>query len=211
MNKKRIAVLIATFTVMISSFSAFAWYTAEDRVRNSFSTGTTDDPSNLLSGVKIDENFKPEEGKSIYPGVEVNKDVRAKNTASYNSFIRIKFDKNFTKATDGVNLKDLDSSKILLNLNSNNMTSLSELKEGKWVDGEDGYFYYLQSVEASGYTEYLLDSVTLDLECNKNYKYAEYKVTPVAESVQASNSAAKNVWKDANKAILDKLTSMEAK
>ena len=211
MKKKKILLIVSTIAIIAIVGGTFAWFTAKDQVKNSFTTGTTEDPSDPDDGVKIDENWKPEDAEKITPGTEVNKDVRAQNTASYESFIRVKFVKTFTTSAPGINVADLNTANIVLNYNGANVTNTTELAESKWVDGEDGYYYYLGSVKSKEYTTYLLDSVTLDKNSDNTYKNAGYDVDVIAESVQASNGAATAVWTSANVSVTNKLATLEIK
>lgn len=211
MNKKKISIILATISIIAIIGGTFAWFTAKDTVKNSFTTATTQNPTNPDDGIKIDENWVPADAEKITPGTEVNKDVRVQNTASYESFIRVKFVKTFTASAPNVLIADLDISKIVLNYNTLNLTNTTDLTSSKWVDGGDGYFYYLGAVEGTKFTEYLLDSVTLDKTADNTYKNAGYDVDVLAESIQASNGAATDVWTSANASIIAKLTALEVK
>lgn len=209
MNKKKLTIIIATIAMIGIVGGSFAWFTAKDQVKNSFTTGTTDNPDNPDDGVKIVENWDPKEAEKITPGTEVNKDVRAQNTASYDSFIRVKFVKIFTESSPGVNIADLDTDKIVLNYNTENLTDATALETEKWVDGGDGYFYYIGAIKSKEYTSYLLDSVTLDKSSDNTYKNSGYDVDVIAESVQASNGAVSAVWTSTNAKVIDKLVTLE--
>ncbi|MBB6624399.1 hypothetical protein H7E67_13235 [Clostridium gasigenes] len=92
MNKKKIAAILITGALTVSIIGGtFAWFTASDSVTNPFSTGTTDDSNNPNSGVKVQEEFNPQNAINLTPGSDINKDVQAKNTASYDEFIRVDF------------------------------------------------------------------------------------------------------------------------
>ena len=211
MNKKKLTFIIATVAIIAIVGGTFAWFTAKDQVKNSFTTGTTENPENPDDGVKIDENWNPLDAEKITPGTEVNKDVRAQNTASYDSFIRVKFIKTFTASAPNVDIADLDTNNIVLNYNAANLTNTTDLVESRWVDGGDGYFYYLGAIKSKEYTNYLLDSVTLDKNSDNTYKNSGYDVDVIAESVQASNGSAPAVWTSANVKVTDKLVTLEVK
>ena len=211
MKKKKIIAVIGVVALIsvVGAGSTFAWFSARDDVMNKFSTASAIDPNdadNINYGIKIEENWKPEEGKSIVPGTEVNKDVRARNKASYKSFIRIKFEPIFTSCAEGVNLADLDVK--YLNLKMVNLTTTQELKDEEWVLGDDGYYYFLKIVDPEKETKYLLDSVTLDKSVKKQYGNSGFDIVVNAESVQASNGAAAFEWKSAGEAVNRKLSSI---
>ena len=211
MKRKKLAIIATTAltAIAICAGSTFAWFTARDDVMNKFTTGKAidpDNPDNINYGVKIEENWKPEDGKDIVPGVEVNKDVKARNKASYKSFIRLKFEPKFTSCKEGVDLSSLDPEK--LDLKMTNLTTKDELKEEEWVLGDDGYYYFLKVVDPEEDTKYLLDSVTLKKTGNAQYGSASFDVDVHAESVQASNGGASYEWKDAGEIITNKLSDI---
>ncbi|MGG7177880.1 BsaA family SipW-dependent biofilm matrix protein [Clostridium paraputrificum] len=204
MNKKKIASLLVIGALAVGVVGGtFAWFTASDSVTNPFSTGTTDDPSDPDAGIKVQEEYKPETGKNLTPGAEVNKDVQVKSTASYDQFIRVKLDKVWKNADgnvitnvtlEGVNYT-LDASKIILNYRTANISTNGT--EGTWVDGGDGYLYYIGKVGAASYTNTLLDSVTLSSTAKNEYKSLKFDVIVTAESIQASHGAYKD-WAPAS-------------
>lgn len=211
MRKKKMAIITATAltAIAICVGSTFAWFTARDDVMNKFTTGKAidpDNPNNINYGVKIEENWKPEDGTDIVPGVEVNKVVKARNKASYKSFIRLKFEPKFTSCKEGVELSSLDTKNLELKMI--NLTTKEELKNEEWVLGDDGYYYFLKIVDPEEDTKYLLDSVTLNKSVKKHYGNASFDVDVHAESVQASNGAAAYEWKDAGEAITNKLSEI---
>lgn len=210
MKKKLIIVLSSVLTIAAIGGS-FAWFTAKDSITNHFTT------SNKSDGVKVEENkewkdpdgdkiYENEEAKNITPGTEVNKDVWAKNISEYDSFIRARLVPKFTKLKF-IKLEDADNS--LLELTYANTTTTDKLEENKWVDGGDGYFYYLGKVPKEGTTEKLLDAVTLSGNASNDYKNSEFDVIVEAEGVQATNGAAASNWQTANKDVISKLTSLE--
>ena len=217
MSKKKLTVLISSALIVAAIGGSFAWFTASDSLTNHFTTAGVQDGDNKDDGVKVEENaewkdpdhdgiFENEDAKNITPGTEVNKDVWVKNTATYYSFIRVKLTPQFTK-TQFIDEKDADNS--LLQLTLANTTTTTDLEENKWVDGGDGYYYFLGKVEPDTTTDKLLDAVTLSKDANNDYKNAEFDVKADAEGIQASNGAAASEWKGANQAVLDKLTSLE--
>lgn len=203
MSKKKITTLLLAGALAISVVGGtFAWFTASDSVVNKFSTGSVP-PGDPDDGVKVQEEFKPEDGANITPGAVVNKDVQAKSTASYDQFIRVSFEKVWKDIEDNIvteiTLKEkfytLDTSKIVLNLKAVNVTT--DGKEGTWVDGKDGYYYYIGKVAPNSYTNTLLDSVTFDKSAGNEYKNLKFDVNVVAESIQADNGAYKE-WAPAD-------------
>ncbi|MDU1055281.1 SipW-dependent-type signal peptide-containing protein [Clostridium baratii] len=194
MGKKKIIGLCLAVGLMVGVVGgSLAWFTDTDTVTNSFATqGNGTDESN---GIKIEEIFDSELANKVLPGTEVNKDAKVVNTATYKQLIRVKFDKVWKNA-DGKKL-NLD----FIQLKYQNTTTSNEVN--KWIDGNDGYFYYNGVVEADGSTEYLLDSVKLSDEANNDYKNIGYDVIVQAEGIQASNDAVSDQWRTAPQVIKD--------
>lgn len=201
MNKKKLSALLLAGTLTAGVVGGtFAWFTSQDTVTNQFTTGKTDN-DNPDAGIKIVEKFN--EPDKVLPGDETNKDVQVKNTANYDQFIRVKFEKKFVKVDKDGNRTEiktdstgeaLDTSLIELNFTD----YLKNTKaEGTWFAGEDGYYYYIGKVAGGSHTNTLLDSVTLSVNAGNEYKNLGFDVTVVADSIQASNDAYKD-WKNSS-------------
>lgn len=192
MGKKKIIGLCLAVGLMVGVVGgSLAWFTDKAEVTNNFATqGNGEDESN---GIKIEEEFDKDLAGKVLPGTEVNKDAKVVNTATYKQLIRVKFDKVWKNA-EGKNL-NLN----FIELNYQNTTTSNEAN--KWIEGNDGYFYYNGVVDVNGETAYLLDSVTLSSEANNDYKNVGYDVVVKAEGIQASNGAVSDAWKDAPEVI----------
>lgn len=208
MNKKKLSALLLAGTLTAGVVGGtFAWFTSKDTVTNPFTTTGKTDPNNPDSGIEIVEEFtKPDK---VLPGDETNKDVQVKNTANYDQFIRVKFEKKFVKVDENENRTEietnstgatLDTSLIKLNFTNHVKTKedikgtdgnvdFSNLEAGDWFEGDDGYYYYIGKVAEDSHTNTLLDSVTLSGDAGNEYRNLDFDVTVVAESIQASNNA----------------------
>ena len=204
MNKKKLSALLLAGTLTAGVVGGtFAWFTSQDTVTNQFTTGKTDndDPD---AGIKIVEKFN--EPDKVLPGDETNKDVQVKNTANYDQFIRVKFEKKFVKVdengekteikTDSTG-KPLDTSLIELNFTTHFNKNGENKEAGQWVKSTEtdekgnkvDYYYYIGKVAGDSHTNTLLDSVTLSSKAGNEYKNLDFDVTVVADSIQASNDA----------------------
>ncbi|MCE9675704.1 BsaA family SipW-dependent biofilm matrix protein [Paraclostridium bifermentans] len=212
MNKKKIQALAVSGVLTVGVIGGtLAWFTSQDQLTNVFNTGSNDDKESK-TGIKIIEEFeKPE---NMLPGDEVNKDVQVSNTTTYDQFIRVKLTPKFVDTTKDrkeikeVNGKKLDINKIELNFTKN----LNETKaSGTWVDGEDGYYYYMGKVATEKWTNTLLDSVTLAKNAGNEYRGLGFDIDIEADSIQASHDAY-NDWvkSDELKNIFSKLQSQNA-
>ena len=202
MSKKKIIGLCIAGVLAVGSIGgSLAWFTSSDSITNPFSTASTDNPSDPNSGIKIHEDFKPEEAKNKLPGDEVKKQVNVINKAKYDQLIRVKI-KKVWKDAKGEEKSDLDTKNIILNFEKN-LTDSNKPEEGKWIEGSDGYYYYNGIVNPDGQTANLLESVTLSKDTTNEFKGLKFDVVVDSEGVQAANGAVNDSWKDAPQVIKD--------
>ncbi|NGT33144.1 hypothetical protein G6Z26_14010 [Clostridium perfringens] len=200
MSKKKIIGLCIAGVLAVGSIGgSLAWFTSSDSVTNPFSTASTDNPSDPNSGIKIHEDFKPEDADNTLPGDRVTKQVNVINKATYDQLIRVKI-KKVWKDAKGNEKSDLDTKNIILNFEKN-LTDFNKPEEGKWIEGSDGYYYYNGIVNPDGQTANLLESVTLSKDTTNEFKGLKFDVVVDSEGVQAANGAVNDSWKDAPQAI----------
>lgn len=200
MSKKKIIGLCIAGVLAVGSIGgSLAWFTSSDSVTNQFSTASTDKPSDPNSGIKIHEDFKPEDADNTLPGDTVTKQVNVINKATYDQLIRVKI-KKVWKDAKGNEKSDLDTKNINLNF-ENNLTDSNKPEEGKWIEGSDGYYYYNGIVNPDGQTANLLESVTLSKDTTNEFKGLKFDVVVDSEGVQAANGAVNDSWKDAPQVI----------
>ncbi len=200
MSKKKIIGLCIAGVLAVGSIGgSLAWFTSSDSITNPFSTASTDNPSDPNSGIKIHEDFKPEEAKNKLPGDEVKKQVNVINKAKYDQLIRVKI-KKVWKDAKGKEKSDLNTKNIILNFEKN-LTDSNKPEEGKWIEGSDGYYYYNGIVNPKGQTANLLESVTLSKDTTNEFKGLKFDVVVDSEGVQAANGAVNDSWKGAPQAI----------
>ncbi|HII4402449.1 TPA: SipW-dependent biofilm matrix protein BsaA [Clostridium perfringens] len=202
MSKKKIIGLCIAGVLAVGSIGgSLAWFTSSDSITNPFSTASTDNPSDPNSGIKIHEDFKPEDADNTLPGDTVTKQVNVINKATYDQLIRVKI-KKVWKDAKGEEKPDLDTKNINLNF-ENNLTDSNKPEEGKWIEGSDGYYYYNGIVNPDGQTANLLESVTLSKDTTNEFKGLKFDVVVDSEGVQAANGAVNDSWKDAPQVIKD--------
>ena len=189
-NKKLKSGVVALALGAVLVGGTFAWLGSTDKVQNIFSTKG---PDGFNNGVDIYEKF--EQNSVAESGKAVEKVVQVKNEAGYNSLIRVTMNASFEK-------EGLDNSKIELNeanvISENDITfnedGTVKNGEGKWVKvTEEGqtYYYYIGNVIAGGFTDKILDSVTLSdtVSTNPNYIGQRFNVDIDAYSVQSTSEA----------------------
>ncbi|WP_419748707.1 SipW-dependent biofilm matrix protein BsaA [Clostridium perfringens] len=200
MSKKKIIGLCIAGVLAVGSIGgSLAWFTSSDSVTNPFSTASTDNPSDPNSGIKIHEDFNKEDADNTLPGDTVTKQVNVINKATYDQLIRVKI-KKVWKDAKGEEKPDLDTKNINLNFGEN-LADSKDPKEGKWIEGSDGYYYYNGIVNPKGQTANLLESVTLSKDTTNEFKGLNFDVVVDSEGVQAANGAVNDSWKDAPQAI----------
>ncbi|RDY27417.1 hypothetical protein CHL78_009385 [Romboutsia weinsteinii] len=191
MHNKKIkggVAMLALSAVLIGG--TFAWLGSTDKVTNKFITASASDSDH---GVDIWEKFTP--NSTATPGTAVEKIVQVKNTAKYDSLIRVEMNAAFKKIS-------LDKTNITLN--KDNVITEEEITfnedgtiengKGNWVEvteNEKTYYYYVGNVVAGGFTDKILDSVTLSesVKTNPNYLGQEFNVDIDAYSVQSTAEA----------------------
>lgn len=202
MNKKVQALVVSGVLTVGVIGGTLAWFTSQDKATNTFNTASNSD--NKGNGIRIEEEFdRPE---NMLPGDNVNKDVQVSNTATYDQFIRVKFIPRFIelgkdsngkevrtpitqrKTSDGT-MHQLDTNKIILKFTENLKKDGSN---GSWIEGKDGYYYYMGKVAPKKWTNTLLDSVTLDTAAGNEYRGLGFDIDVEATSTQASNDAHKD-------------------
>ncbi|EIF6296490.1 hypothetical protein LFJ66_001244 [Clostridium perfringens] len=200
-KKKIIGLCIASVLAVGSIGGSLAWFTSSDSVTNPFSTASTDNPSDPNSGIEIHEDFNKEDADNTLPGDKVKKQVNVINKATYDQLIRVKIEKVW-KDAKGEPKNDLDTKNIILNF-GDNLADSKGPKEGKWIEGSDGYYYYNGIVNPKGQTANLLESVTLSKDTTNEFKGLKFDVVVDSEGVQAANGAVNDSWKDAPQVIKD--------
>lgn len=197
-NKIRFSILAIAAIVLLSVGGTFAYVEFKTgSVINLFKHGVVN--------ITTDEDFEEDE-ISYEP---VAKKVRIKNDSLNGElnvvpvYIRVSLVstwKNDDGTVTAVNADDLIEFK--LNLNDASTTDFVRNTDviGKWVLGNDGFYYFTGVVEADKYTDYLLESVSLK-ENAVAPENGHLEVNVLADAVQADVSKVNQAWntpKDAN-------------
>ena len=197
-NKIRFSILAIAAIVLLSVGGTFAYVEFKTgSVINLFKHGVVN--------ITTDEDFEEDE-ISYEP---VAKKVRIKNDSLNGElnvvpvYIRVSLVstwKNDDGTVASVNADDLIEFK--LNLNDASTTDFVRNADviGKWVLGNDGFYYFTGVVEADKYTDYLLESVSLK-ENAVAPENGHLEVNVLADAVQADVSKVNQAWntpKDAN-------------
>lgn len=134
--------------------------------------------------MKIVETRKDAEGneveypdmpiRGIIPGTVVSKIPRLENTGTSESWMRARPEIQIL-SKDGVTR--LKSSVITLDFNS------------KWINGMDGWYYYMFPVTPGDSTEPLFTEVSFSKDMDEEYSDADIEIEVIGESVQTKNNA----------------------
>ena len=190
-SKIRFSILAIAAIILLSVGGTFAYIEFRtDAVINRFKHGVVN--------ITTDEEF---ENKDIKDSV-VAKKVRIKNDSLEGKlnvvpiFIRVSLVSTW-KNDDGtvapVNASDLIDYKLNLNdLSTTDFVNLSDV-DGKWVLGNDGFYYFTGIVDADKYTDYLLESVSLKADAVAPEE-GHLEVNVLADAIQADVEKVNQAW-----------------
>lgn len=222
MNRNKLFVLaVAVCLIAILSFSSLAWFNAKDSVTNEFHVADSNMDADKLFSVTMMEGvdvngdgvFNPNDGdytefegvtyEKILPGSQLSKRPQAKNTGSYDQFIRV----NVTVNNYGTWAAILENGDTVESL------WLDTLDTANWVRYYDGqvdgdtitYTYYYQGTLApAAVTPKLFTEVEiptyLDQADMALLTGGEFAVDVVAEAIQTENLGTTDVY-DAFKVV----------
>ncbi len=197
--KKRIfisLVAIAFLLVGIRVETTSAYFISEDKVTNNFQNGDID--------IEVEEpDFNPpSEG---WAGQKINKKVQVKNESIVPVLVRVNITPNWSIDKEGNSpflLGNVSEYVVKLNLKKGNLiTSINGNISGKWIKGNDGYYYYTSILNAGETTNELLESVQAAVDestVGENfvglYKDKYLQVDVKSEAIQVSEEACKKLW-----------------
>ncbi len=152
--------------------------TLESDTINTISVGT-------ING-KITEEYT--EPNNLTPGSEVKKVVNVENTGSIPALVRASFTKEcgYSRDDNGNIVKDsrIDTSKILINVDENS-----------WIDGEDGYYYYKEVLEAGATTNNpLFKKYTISKNAGNEYRNAKCDIIVSTNIIEATKNSLPTLW-----------------
>lgn len=190
-KKVKAAVGLLALTMVVGTL---AYFSKTMSIDNPFST--------KKYGGETVEKFTPE--NNWEPGGQVTKEVQAKNTGDYDLWVRVKFDEKWERTTESGTTKIFESSSVNKDNNTKNNNffptsadhaitdgssvykNLAGVTDGSWIDGEDGYFYYKETLKKDQTTSKLLDYVTLCKDANMG----EYTVSEMKYALVNKNTTA---------------------
>ena len=162
-----IGLLVVSLVALFVLGGTLAWFTADAKAPNMFTTGTVD--------IEIDEDL--DDPNDWAPGITKKKQVSVKNLGSLPVFVRVQLRPAWGAMDGDVFREDekLGIDNVIFNVNTED-----------WVKSGDWY-YYKGALEPEDETPLLLYSVTLDGSRTDNgYQGKTLKIDVNAEAVQAA-------------------------
>ena len=175
--KKKVLIGLAVFAAaVLLAAGAWAWFTATAEAEtNEFTAGTVMISTENTYGNVANWN----------PGDTNAGEITVKNTGSKDIYVRVELTPAWgaLAGDDFAADSSLATSNVTLECNTTN-----------WVES-DGYYYYKGELSAGAETENLLSKVALSgSETDNDYQGKTFRITAVAEAVQASHDAYKDMW-----------------
>ena len=177
MKKKLVVFALIAILLAQGVSGTIAYFTAEDTARNVITTGGIDillHETAILEGSGGDSvPFEDVEG--VMPGAEISKIVEVENIGESDAWIRVKVTKAIA-LSEGVT-GEPDLSLVEIDFNTDD-----------WTEGQDGYYYYNQPLEAGYITIPLFTTVTFDTEMDNRYQGCVATIDVEAQAVQTANN-----------------------
>lgn len=181
LSKLAIFSLICITTLVAISY---AYFISSDNVTNTVAIGDVD--------IEVREEFTPPKN---WDGKECTKIVKIQNKSKAPTLIRVAIVPRWIDNQG--NPWPGDTNIVTLNYERNNIISSTGIKpNNKWIDGNDGYYYYNTIVPTGDTTVELLKSVSANIpeELKDRYKDKTLIVDVKAEAVQATKKAHRETW-----------------
>lgn len=182
MKKKILALaVVAMFSSIIAS-GTLAYFTAEERAHNVITSGGVG--IELIEKTKGNEGIEvdfPKEGISgVVPGTSVSKIVKVKNTGTGDAWIRVQITPS---------IKDANGTELPLEIGEDKNPVMScQIFDEHWIDGNDGYYYHKDPIEADEYTEVLFETVDFNPLMGNEYQNSIANIVIDAQAVQVANN-----------------------
>ncbi len=182
--KRKIAVIsVIVLCLTILASGTLAYFTAEDRAHNVITSGGIDitliEKTRDESGTLVD--FPAEGISGVMPGMAVSKIVSVQNVGASEAWIRVRVERSIA-GFDGSELPNL--------LEGGIPVMQFSLNSGKWIDGEDGFYYYTDPVDTGKTTEVFFEEVRFAREMGNEYQNCTAYIVVEAQAVQTANNGA---------------------
>lgn len=176
MKKKILFIAAVVVCIAIAAAGTLAYFTSERTAHNVITTGKID--------IEVIEKTLDEDGTLIdwpetgitgaMPGTEVVKQVRVKNVATAEAWVRVKLGAQITNPA-GETLKQEGAIDY-------------PIASTSWVKGADGYYYYTEKLAPGAETANLIEKVIFAPGMGNEYQNCTVVLTVTAEAVQVAHN-----------------------
>ncbi len=165
-----IALIVAVLAITIGG--SLAYFTAEDEKENTFTVGNV---KIELSEEKWDEAVENKENENMYPGQVIDKDPVVTNIGKNPAFIRVSV----------TGLDQFGEKAPIVFFTGDTEGKLGE----NWVDGEDGYYYYLLPIDPEEATTALFEQIKIPTSLENDTETVDIVVHAYAVQSQGIEAA----------------------
>lgn len=182
-NRRRLYLVLVFSCLLLligGSYLVYAAMTATDREENDFRVGQVD--------TRIEEDF--EVRTEMPTNFSVKKEVSIKNNGTINQFVRI-----MVSPQVQIGITGDAQNKQVLPLKIGTDLLLEEMTTADWLDGGDGYYYYIkEAVKPGKETSELFKKVKLSDQLRDRYHGAQLVIVLKAEAINCAEFAYRDAW-----------------
>lgn len=192
---KKIKVILSISVMAILISGTVAFFISKDVKTNSFTAGDL--------SIKIEEpNYKEPDN---WNGEKIVKDANVKNTNIMPELIRVAIEPRFQDANGNFysgDISKVDFEYVNITTNKNDIS--------KWIDGNDGYYYYTSILKEGETTSDIINSVTFNVSEEEKVKYNEKTLKAVvrAEAIFSETDAYKTQWNVSDSTVKEMLKEL---
>ena len=183
MKRKIAALAVIVIALSLAAYGTVAYFTATGTAHNVLTMGNigiklNDKTEVVENGETKLVEFTTEypDGMPVMPATEASKIVSVENTGSAPAWVRVRIEKTVEPADAAVT--GLDTKYVGLNYDT-----------VKWVEGNDGFWYYREPLKPGATTPNLFDTVTFSKDMGNDYMNCKFNIIVSAQAVQADNNA----------------------
>lgn len=185
-SKRRIAYLVAAVGCILllvgGGYLVYAAMTAQDSKENDFQIGQ-------IETKLFEENFDDDMTEAP-TDQSIPKEVRIQNVGTIKQFVRVMILPEVRK-----NIAGDTKNEQVLPLKIGTDLLLGEMTTADWIDGGDGYYYYVkEAVEPKKHTSYLFKTVKLSSQLSDKYDQAKFSISLKVEAINCAEFAYRDAW-----------------
>lgn len=171
MKKKLIGVVLLLSLIVGAVYTTFALFSDSQAKKGVITTGQV-----KIAIVEKDEKGAPYvQGDDILaPGDEIDRIVSVKNEGNKAAWVRVAVAKTFAAPRT-----DIDPSELRL---------VEVDYQSKWVEGEDGFFYYQEKLAPGQETTSFFNHVKLNLLADNRFSSQTINIDVTADGIQSDNN-----------------------